>query len=93
MICKNCTKAKHSLCDQKQKVGVRCDCPSCKEVFLKSLTIDDVEIVKDRRCLKIKVGNWTNFIDVRDLYNSPNWNEREDNRLESLYNLRNDKDD
>jgi len=91
-VCEYCKDAKHDQCDQRLIVGVRCDCKICRDEFLKQLRISEIEITKGGRCLKIKIGNWTNFIDVRDLYISPNWNDREDNKLETLGQIKKDRE-
>ena len=93
MICTFCKDDAHNLCMKKHNVGEACDCLVCREEFLKSLVIDAVEVKQNGRCLMVKIGNNTTFIDVRDLYISPSWLDREDNRKEALEKLRSDKDD
>jgi len=88
MICRSCKYAQHDNCYQKTKLGFRCDCEKCREDFLKSLRITEVEIKKGGRCLKVQIGNTTTFIDARDLYDSQSWNDREDNREETVDEIR-----
>jgi len=52
------------------------------------LRITEVEIKKGGRCLKVQIGNTTTFIDARDLYDSQSWNDREDNREETVDEIR-----
>lgn len=50
--------------------------------------IDQVSIIKNGRGLRIQFGNNTHFVDKRDLFNLPSWNNREDNRNETLQILK-----
>lgn len=93
MICSFCKDDAHSLCLKKHRVGGQCDCIPCREEYLKTLRIDDVQVKNGGRCLMIRIGNSTNFIDVRDLHVSPSWLDREDNRQEALEKIRSDKNE
>lgn len=53
--------------------------------------IDKVKIIENGRGLRIEFGCNTHFVDKRDLYNLPSWNDRKDNRDEMLKRLREDK--
>ncbi len=93
MICTFCKDNVHRLCMKKHGLGERCDCVKCREEFLLTLRITEVAVKNGGRCLMVKIGNNTTFIDVRDLCSSPSWLDRDDNREEALGKLRNDKDD
>lgn len=49
--------------------------------------IDKVNIIKDGRGLRIEFGNNTHFVDKRDLFNLPTWNDRDDNKNETIRKL------
>ncbi|GEM_PF-3685229 len=49
--------------------------------------IDKVKIIEDGRGLRIEFGNNTHFVDKRDLFNLPSWNDRIDNRNKTLRKL------
>jgi len=50
-------------------------------------SIDEVSIIKNGRGLCIQFGNNTHFVDKRDLFNLQTWNDRDDNRKETLENI------
>lgn len=50
-------------------------------------SIDEVSIIKNGRGLRIQFGNNTHFVDKRDLFNLQTWNDRDDNRKETLENI------
>ncbi len=49
--------------------------------------IDNVKIIEKGRGLQIIFGCNTHFVDKRDLFNLPTWNDRDDNRKETLRKL------
>ena len=49
--------------------------------------IDQVDIIKNGRGIRIQFGNNTHFVDKRDLFNLQTWNDRDDNRKETLENI------
>ena len=49
--------------------------------------IDKVKIIEDGRGLRIEFGNNTHFVDKRDLFNLPSWNDRQDNKKETVRRL------
>ena len=49
--------------------------------------IDKVKIISNGRGLQIEFGNNTHFVDKRDLFNLPSWNDRKDNRNETAKKL------
>jgi len=53
--------------------------------------IDKVKIIENGRGLRIEFGCNTHFVDKRDLFNLPSWNEREDNKKETLRKLKENK--
>ena len=46
--------------------------------------ISEVKIIHDGRGIRIQFGNHTTYLDKRDLFNLPSWNDRKDNRDENL---------
>ena len=53
--------------------------------------IDKVKIIENGRGLRIEFGCNTHFVDKRDLFNLPSWNDREDNKKETLRKLKGNK--
>lgn len=49
--------------------------------------IDEVSIIKNGRGIRIQFGNNTHYVDKRDLFSLPSWNDRDDNRKETLEEL------
>ena len=54
--------------------------------------IDKVKIIENGRGLRIEFGCNTHFVDKRDLFNLPSWNDREDNKKETLRKLNGKKE-
>jgi len=50
--------------------------------------IKDVKIIHHGEGLQIQFGNHTHFVDKRDLFYLPSWNDRKDNRDETLRKIR-----
>lgn len=46
--------------------------------------ITDVQLIFKGRGLRIQFGNNTHFVDKRDLFNIRSWNDRDDNRKQTL---------
>lgn len=46
--------------------------------------IKEVKIIHNGRGIRIQFGNHTTYLDKRDLFNLPSWNNRDDNRAETL---------
>jgi len=90
MICSKCKKGEHSYCKKKHELGSRCDCRECFEDYLKTLRIDNVKITHNGRCLSVDIGCFHTHLDVRDLFQCPSWNDRLDNRKETLEKIKSD---
>jgi len=46
--------------------------------------ISEVKIIFDGKGIRIQFGNHTTYLDKRDLFNLPSWNDRKDNRDENM---------
>ena len=55
--------------------------------------ITEVKIINDGRGLRIQFSNHTHFVDKRDIFNIPSWNDRQDNRDENLQKKINNGED
>lgn len=49
--------------------------------------ITKVKIIENGRGVRIEFGCNTHFYDKRDLFNLPTWNDRDDNRKETIRKL------